>query len=126
MIDGSLSGSVVVFVSNEGPDSVLDGFTLINGSSVYGGGIYCFSSSPTITNTTITGNTAYKGGGISCYHSSSPTITNTTITGNTADCDGGGIWCYYSSPTITPSVKPSSASNAPPSMIRKPFRPEVQ
>ncbi|MFH1006910.1 MAG: right-handed parallel beta-helix repeat-containing protein [Candidatus Latescibacterota bacterium] len=55
-------------------------------------GIYCYFSSPTITNNTITGNNT----GISCS-SSSPTITDNTIAAN----GGYGIFCNSSSPTLT-------------------------
>ena len=56
LIDGGQMGSVVTFHNVEGPDSVLDGFTITNGSGVdptgygyyYGGGIHCSSSSPRI------------------------------------------------------------------------------
>jgi len=66
-----------------------------------GGGISCWESSPTITNCTITGNSADHGGGIDCYNSS-PTITNCTITANSAEWDGGGIYSVrHSSPYIT-------------------------
>ena len=91
------------FHSGETETSVVDGFTIKNGYVDFGGGISCFSSSPTITNCTITGNTADgdgSGGGISCS-SSSATITNCTITGNTADWSGSGISCSSSSATIT-------------------------
>jgi len=107
IIDGGAAGSVVVFDSGEGPGSVLDGFTLTNGTgtvdpwwSLAGGGIYCESSSPTITNNVITGNTADGGGGggIKCY-TASPTITNNVITGNSA-LAGGGINDYGSSATF--------------------------
>jgi parallel beta-helix repeat protein len=103
VIDGNQIGAVVNACSNEGPDSVLNGFTVTNGYGVSdGGGIFCNNSNPTITNNIISGNTAkWGGGGISCNDSSSPTITNNTIAGNSADM-GGGIHCsYYSSPTIT-------------------------
>ncbi|MCD6532404.1 right-handed parallel beta-helix repeat-containing protein, partial [bacterium] len=64
-----------------------------------GGGIYCSNSSPTITNNTISRNSAYLGGGIFCEYSS-PTITNNTISENSA-VYGGGISCrWYSNPTI--------------------------
>ncbi len=99
-IDGNQAGSVVLFNNGEGPDSVLEGFTVTNGNVKYGGGIFCNNSSPTITNNTITGNAAqWGGGGISC-EDSSPVIRNNTIAGNLADM-GGGIHCYYSFPTIT-------------------------
>ncbi|MBG84249.1 MAG: hypothetical protein CMJ40_06855, partial [Phycisphaerae bacterium] len=57
-----------------------------NSASVdVGGGIYCYSSNPSITGCTITGNTSYHdGGGIYCYDSS-PTILDCTISGNTPD-----------------------------------------
>jgi parallel beta-helix repeat protein len=108
VIDGNLSGSVVTFQSGEGADSILNGFTIRNGSgtllpgsSALGGGIYCVDTSPTITNNNISDNTATDGGGIMCYLSS-PTISNNRITGNTASRGGGGIDCWPSSdPTVT-------------------------
>jgi parallel beta-helix repeat protein len=75
----------------------------ISGNTVnyYGGGVYCEGSSPTLTDCTISGNTAnHYGGGVSCYYYSSPTLTNCTFSGNTAD-GGGGVSCYSSSPTLT-------------------------
>jgi parallel beta-helix repeat protein/predicted outer membrane repeat protein len=96
----NVAGSVVTFSSSETAASVLDGFTITNGSAGEGGGIYCGDSSPTITNCTISGNSADDGGGIYCGLSS-PTITNCTISGNSAD-NGGGIYCgFFSLPTIT-------------------------
>jgi parallel beta-helix repeat protein len=106
-IDASSSGSVVTFDSGETTSSVLDGFTIQNGTGTlvtslyYGGGIYCDSSSPTITNCTITSNTVSgKAGGIYCNNGSSPEITNCTISSNSAT-HAAGIYCYSSSPTIT-------------------------
>ena len=101
IINGGAAGSVVTI--NTKDDVTIDGFTMQNGSATnYGGGIYCYDSSPTITNNTIAGNSAtYWGGGIYCYDSS-PIIENNTITGNSASSFGGGICCYYYSwPTIT-------------------------
>jgi parallel beta-helix repeat protein len=101
------NGSVVTFKSGEGLGAALDGFTIINGIGTglleesKGGGIYCYNSSPTITNCIVTENGANSsGGGIYCYNSS-PTITNCIISKNRASI-GGGIYCYYSSsPIIT-------------------------
>jgi len=82
VIDGDSSGSVVTFENEEDSNSVLNGFTLKNGSGTYadpdsngyydyiGGGIYCVNSSPSLENVTIKGNSAHKGGGIYCYNSS--------------------------------------------------------
>ena len=96
VIDGNQNGSVVTFASGETEDSVLDGFTIRDGSGTYfpeedrfyGGGIFCdWDTRPTITNCTITGNDATIGGGIQSSHAS---ITNCTISGNNAE-RGGGI-----------------------------------
>lgn len=96
------------FYSGEGPDSVLAGFSIINGCVGFaktGAGIDCTNSSPTILNCIITRNSACEiviGGGIHCGDNSSPTIKNCTISKNS----GGGIVCSGShensggSPTI--------------------------
>ena len=66
-----------------------------------GGGILCYSSSPTISNCTISGNSAnFHGGGLYCYVSN-PTISNCTISGNSASGLGGGIYCRESNPAIS-------------------------
>jgi len=94
-----LNTSVVTCVSGEGPGTVLEGFTITGGWRRWGlgGGVCCYFSSPTLTNCTITGNTACYGGGVyGC--SSNPTLTNCTITGNTADDgSGGGVCCESNS-----------------------------
>jgi parallel beta-helix repeat protein/predicted outer membrane repeat protein len=107
VIDGNQTGPAVLFKSGEDENSVLNGFTLTNGSGYggSGGGIYCKDSSPTITNNMILGNTAGQGGGIACdgvHYDSSPTITSNIISGNTAEFGlGGGIYCHSSWSTIT-------------------------
>jgi len=114
VIDGGVPshpdyGSVVCFMSDEGADSVLEGFTVTNGfgtldySGYCGGGIYCdYDSSPTLINNTIIGNSVSgSGSGIFCSSDSEPTIVHNTITGNSAGMSGGGICCdSYSRPTI--------------------------
>jgi len=72
IIDGGWNGSVVTCDSGETSTTVLDGFTITNGSAIYGGGM--------------------------CNDSSSPTVTSCTFSGNTAD-DDGGMFNNYSSPT---------------------------
>ena len=93
------------FISGEGPESVLEGVTIINGYKLWsdpnGGGILCEGSSPTLRGCRISGNFAPYGGGISCVESSSPTISGCVITGNEAYSSGGGIHCDLDSdPTI--------------------------
>jgi hypothetical protein len=114
IIDCEGSGRGFYFHSGEREDSVVSGFTITHGSSTSlfggGGGIYCVSSSPTITKCIISGNNAFAeyggfGGGISCY-GGSPVITNCIISGNVAtgysgSAHGGGISSYGGSPVIT-------------------------
>ena len=93
------------FHRGEGANSVLQGLTITNGyAAAYmgdmGGGIYCYDSSPTISNCTIRDNTSsFSGGGICCYDSSS-TVANCVIANNIAS-SGGGLNCYESALTIS-------------------------
>ncbi len=104
ILDAQQGGSVVTALAGF-QVSTIDGFTIRNGTGtlsalyLYGGGIYCSSSSPTIANNTITGNSARYGGGIYCS-SSSATIANNAITANSASSSGGGIYCSGGSPMI--------------------------
>jgi parallel beta-helix repeat protein len=70
-----------------------------NGS---GGGIYNYTgSSPTLTNCTFVGNSAFSmGGGIVNYSAGTPTLTNCTFSGNSANT-GGGIYDRSSLLTAT-------------------------
>jgi len=106
-IDGAdTNDSVVVCMSGEGPDTVLDGFT-VTGGGPGGAGIVCCSASPTISNCIVTGNT--RGGIDSGYtFDASPTVTNCTISGNS----GGGIvhaGLYGGTLTVTDCAVTSNA-----------------
>jgi hypothetical protein len=69
-----------------------------------GGGMYNFSSSPSMINTVFSRNVGNSGGGIRNV-SSSPSIVNTVFSGNVAGSHGGGIRNFFSSaPTIDNSV----------------------
>ena len=99
IIDCQGSGRGFYFHSGETPGAVAAGFTIRNGT---GSAVYCVSSSPTLTNCTITGGSASYGAGVNCY-SSSPQLTNCLISGNRASNGlGGGVYCSnWSSPTLT-------------------------
>jgi parallel beta-helix repeat protein/predicted outer membrane repeat protein len=107
IIDGNGSGSVVTFENEEDSTAVLTGFTITNGyvsSGNHGGGIYCYSSNPSLKNVKISDNIASRyGGGIYCWNSS-PSLMSVAITGNStfgADSHGGGISCWdNSSPSL--------------------------
>ncbi|MHC4674926.1 MAG: right-handed parallel beta-helix repeat-containing protein, partial [Planctomycetota bacterium] len=90
------------FNGSEDANSVLAGFTITGGYHSYGGGILCVSSSPTVTDCVLTGNSAhYYGGGLRNYDNSNPTVTYCVFTGNSAGNDGGGLCNYSSSPIVT-------------------------
>jgi hypothetical protein len=99
------------FHSSEDANSILEGFTITNGYTVYatrsgkndatmGGGIYCDASSPRINNCIVSENAAWLGGGITCKDSNA-VITDCVIIGNRAVISkGGGIYCEGASPRI--------------------------
>jgi parallel beta-helix repeat protein len=62
--------------------------------------MYNSSSSPTLTNCTISDNYASFGGGM-YNHSSSPTLTNCSISSNFSRDKGGGMYNSSSSPELT-------------------------
>ncbi|MCB9881841.1 MAG: right-handed parallel beta-helix repeat-containing protein [Planctomycetes bacterium] len=99
IIDANQAGSAVAFVTGEGPQSVIEGFTLTNGSGTplgagtgEGGGVACAGSSPTIRANHIVFNSPAAGGGISCRNGASPHIVGNYIGGNQAPNAGGGIY----------------------------------
>ena len=112
LIDGNQNGSVVEFSNGEENTSILSGFIITNGNAYISdrtGGIYCYNSSPTITDNIINNNIGGPGGGISCIVNSNPIIANNTISNNyaTSICEtnfGGGIYCFSSSPTILNTI----------------------
>ena len=119
IIDGNHAGSVVTFAGGEGLETVIDDFTIRNGSGTYykavpggwlyyGGGVFCSGASPMIANCTISYNSADKGGGIGCIDQANPTIADCTISSNEASYTGGGINADNFS---TLSVKDSTISN---------------
>lgn len=108
-LDGGGTGPVVTFSSAEGKDSILNGFTVRNGTAANGGGIYIKEASPTIRNSIVTGNTAIgefgRGGGIGVTGVwAHPSITCTRIIANTASYAGGGLTSTYSANPYLRSV----------------------
>ncbi len=105
IIDAQENGSVATFANDENDESILQGFTLQNGSGndedpdgngsyyTYGGGVYCEDSSPLIKDCIIQNNIANEGGGggIFCYNAS-PVFVRCQINGNETDDVGGGLY----------------------------------
>ena len=93
VIDGNQAAPVAAFVTNEGPKSILKGFTLQNGNGTFpfaymGGGVSISNASPTIKGNVIKKNTAGQGGGVGVYFGS-PLIMSNTISLNYAQFGGG-------------------------------------
>jgi fibronectin-binding autotransporter adhesin len=117
----------VVMSSGDVGTAELNGFTISGGNAdgsgatitvnsqlaynFWGGGIYNESSSPTISNLTISENNAYSGGGIS-NKSSSPFLTNVVISENNAILNGGGILNKSSSPVFTNVIISKNTSSS--------------
>ena len=114
-IDGGQEASVIRFEEDLGgiidATTFITGFTIQNGYAqdygysggqnlASGGGMYLFSSSPSLSDVTFSGNSANMGGGGMHLLSSSPTFTNVIISDNSA-IHGGGMYISSSSPTFT-------------------------
>ena len=103
VIDGNRSGSVVILSGGEADLTVLEGFTIRNGTGTdrgpdlgtCGGGVFCSAVSPTILDCRIIENRADMGGGIGCVQEATPTIAGTTIADNQAAFHGGGIYADF-------------------------------
>jgi len=91
-IDAYPWGTVVEFKSGEERDSIIEGFTITNGSA---SGVLVEDSHPTIRNNYITNSQNDTGGGIRS-EIGHPLIQGNIITGNSANW-GGGIGLQYSS-----------------------------
>lgn len=105
IIDGNRNGgSVVTF--RMGERGLFTGFTVQNGETDYGGGIYIRSSSPTLSHLIVTGNTVERNGaGVYCTQFSSPVISDVVMSNNSCGYVGSGFGAYGgSTPTLTNCV----------------------
>lgn len=102
-IDGGGSAQVLRFNTGEGSDSVLEGFTILNGNAVYngsdettgsGGAILIEWAAPTIRDSILRDNQAsHRGGGVYIKASFEPVnIINTEFIGNSSPGSGGGVY----------------------------------
>jgi parallel beta-helix repeat protein len=99
---------VVQCISGEDANTMLEGFTITGGhangpgSDQYGGGMYCESSSPTVTDCNFINNSAGNGGGMYNHSDSNAIVTNCSFIWNTSTAgNGGAMHNAYSNPTVT-------------------------
>ena len=111
---GTLSGTGFygpVLTINSGTVSV-NNLTIKNGdntSGYGGGGIFNGYGTLSLTNSTVSGNTAtYDGGGIFNY--GTLTLTNSTVSGNSAAFYGGGIFNEYGLTLTNSTVSGNTAT----------------
>ena len=100
ILDGTgLDGPIISFVNGEGPDSVLRGFTLRNGTSgssalneafTVGGAIFIYEASPVIEDCLFTDNNADYGGAVYTLRSAAE-IQECIFTQNSSNIHGGGL-----------------------------------
>ncbi|MCH7547350.1 MAG: hypothetical protein IID30_13195 [Planctomycetes bacterium] len=109
-ISGAGKGDAVVsFLTGEGRDSVIEGFTLRDGignntlfpGSRNGGGIIISTASPTVNECIVTANsTNSAGGGVAVHFSGEPVFSNCIFLANTAAFAGGAVAMNNSAPTF--------------------------
>ncbi|MDF7800634.1 choice-of-anchor Q domain-containing protein [Pontiellaceae bacterium B1224] len=88
MIIRSLNGPEETVVYGYGRSFNLgDAASILSGFTLKGGGIYCSSTTPVVTNCTFIGNSAEYGGGM---HGG--TASHCSFTGNSASDSGGGMY----------------------------------
>jgi predicted outer membrane repeat protein len=107
IIDGTGNFHVVQCDNNEGPDSVLEGFTITGGNADgagfpdnNGGGMLINNSSPTVRRCVFHGNSANSNGGGIFATIYFGTVSHCRFVGNSAAV-GGGMLNFSGRPTVT-------------------------
>jgi len=95
VLDANGAGRVVSFSREENEDAVLCGFTIQDGETSFGGGVYINDADPTLRYLVIINNHAeQRGGGIYCTNGARPTIDHVTVSDNVAENGNGGIHAF--------------------------------
>jgi hypothetical protein len=103
-------GDSGLFQVNHGVTAKLSGLTITDGFSAFGGGINN-EGIVTLTNCTISGNSATSSGG-GLFNVGTATLTDCTISGNSAQSGGGGVnnggTAYLTNCTISQNSAPDA------------------
>jgi len=104
--DGVLPEGGGIFCLNQHTDPIITNCIVVQNEAHSGGGISCYSGSPTIKNCIIANNNAYydNSGGILCWDFSNAQIVGCTIVNNSAKYQGGGTFFYGGSPLLKNSI----------------------
>ena len=104
-----------------GATVTISGVTIENGRGDHGGGGVFNSGTLTVSNSTLTGNSATNanGGGAIYNDLGALTVTNSTVSGNSAtaisgaSASGGGIFTYHGTLTVNNSTLTGNSTSAP-------------
>jgi len=97
MIDANANGPVVTFDHGERGESVLSGFSLVNGRGQNGGGIALSGTSPTLEHLYIAQCVSNIGGGICISGGGLPTLNDIVLVNNQVELNGAGIAIWRAS-----------------------------
>jgi len=98
---GGYGGGLFV-LGGGGGTATLTQTTVSGNSANYGGGLCVYASTATLTQTTVSGNSASGyGGGLLVTASSTATLMQTTVSGNSANSPGGGVCVFGSKAMLT-------------------------
>ncbi len=100
VIDAEYSGSALFVGDRSGEDISISGFTLQNGDTNYGGGLYVFDSVVSFSDMLLTGNWADYDGGAIYLDNSTVSFDGLVVTDNLAN-QGAGMNLYDSVATVT-------------------------
>jgi hypothetical protein len=101
VIDAERTGRVVIFGYGDGPDTVIEGFTVTGGfTDDRGGGIYVSASSPTIRNCIIKDNEAEHTGAMYLTDGASPLIDGCTFIDNWTTVAAGAATVFGGHPVF--------------------------
>lgn len=105
ILDGTALGVPVVTIdSGEGLTTIIEGFTITNGSAANGGGMFISASSPTVTSCIFASNTATNDGGGVYNSGGSPAFDLCDFNNNTATLGrGGAVACDGGAATFSNS-----------------------
>ncbi|MFO0972354.1 MAG: right-handed parallel beta-helix repeat-containing protein [Phycisphaerae bacterium] len=105
ILDGDHGNCVIRCTSNEPRETLIEGFTIRNGSgSGSAGGVHCAGSRPTIRHNVLTDCSGFVGGALGAIDGADPLVTDNVISDNTGAAGGAGLFCHNASATLQRNV----------------------
>ena len=104
-------GQSRVFQVDQGVTASISGVTITGGQAAGDGGGLYNSGTTTLTDCTVSDNSAGSGGGMATSGSGTTTLTDCTVSGNTASSEGGGLYNLGTSTLTDCTVSGNTAGN---------------